>query len=68
MIKKTFLLSVFLLTTGCSTFGSVDYQKIESFNVVLRDVNGQILNCKYQRGFNVNCIKETDNETQNETK
>lgn len=53
-LSKTFLLSVFLLS-GCSTFGQVDYKNIKSFSAVITDIQGQALNCSYERGYTVHC-------------
>lgn len=61
---KFFLFAtIFLFLSGCSVFGSVDYNKIETFDVVLRDVNNQVVSCHFQRGYNVKCVKGDKNET-----
>lgn len=61
--KIAFLFAAFFLLNGCSVFGSVDYNKIETFDVVLRDVNNEVITCHYQRGYNVKCDKGEKNET-----
>lgn len=58
-----FLFATVFLLNGCSVFGAVDYNKIETFDVVLKDVNDEVITCHYQRGLNVKCDKGEKNET-----
>jgi uncharacterized protein YcfL len=56
ILYKLFFLSFFLLT-GCSSLQSVDYKNIRSFSAIITDINGQALNCSYERGYTINCFK-----------
>lgn len=33
----------------------VDYKNIKSFSAVITDIQGQALNCSYERGYTVHC-------------
>lgn len=61
--RIAFLFAAVFLLDGCSIFGSVDYNKIETFDVILKDINDEVITCHYQRGYNVKCDKEKKNET-----
>lgn len=55
LLCKTFLLSVFLLTTGCSL---VEYDRQIEHAIV---DNGDYL-CEYIKGVKINCYKKSESE------
>lgn len=57
---KTFLLSVFLLISGCSL---VEYDRQIEHAII---DNGDYL-CEYVKGIKINCYKKTESEVKNET-
>lgn len=54
-LYKIFFFGGFFLLSGCTTFGQVDYKNIKSFSAVIIDIQGQALNCSYERGYTVHC-------------
>lgn len=60
LLCKTFLLSVFLLTSACSL---IEYDRQIEHAIV---DNGDYL-CEYVKGVKINCYKKTESEVENET-
>lgn len=60
LLCKTFLLSVFLLTSACSL---IEYDRQIEHAIV---DNGDYL-CEYVKGVKINCYKKSESEVKDET-
>lgn len=44
----------FLFLTGCQNLNG-NYSKIESFDVIMTDIDNIVTKCHYEKGYSINC-------------